>query len=147
MLTNVCKTVSPTHRPRSTAHKHSFSASDTHFCYKLSKSQGIVQEEGIGKLKKFIHLIGSRTPDLPPVAIVPSPLRYRAPRATAAVLSNILSSARQSRTDSTEVGLQSRTALYSFVVAYSLSRSYNDLQLQFGPDNGGSTFMYVLQAC
>jgi hypothetical protein len=32
--------------------------------------------EGLGKLKKFIHLIGSRTRDLPAYITVPQPLRY-----------------------------------------------------------------------
>jgi hypothetical protein len=31
-LTDVGKVVSPTHRPLSTAHKHYFSVSGTHFC-------------------------------------------------------------------------------------------------------------------
>jgi hypothetical protein len=31
-LTNDGKVVGPTHRPRSTPHKHYFSASDNHFC-------------------------------------------------------------------------------------------------------------------
>jgi hypothetical protein len=48
--------VSITHRPR-----YYLSASDTQFCYRLSKPQGLVQLEGLGKLKKLIHLIGSRT--------------------------------------------------------------------------------------
>jgi hypothetical protein len=33
--------------------------------------------EGIGKLKKFIHLIRSRTRDLPARSIIPQQLRYR----------------------------------------------------------------------
>jgi hypothetical protein len=52
------------HKPHSTPQKH-FSASGTHFYQKLSKSQGLGQLEGIGKLKKFIHLIRSQTRDLP----------------------------------------------------------------------------------
>jgi hypothetical protein len=31
-LTNVVNVVSPKHQPRSTPHKHYFSASGTHFC-------------------------------------------------------------------------------------------------------------------
>jgi hypothetical protein len=31
----------------------------------MSKSQGLVRLEGLGKLIKIIHLIGSRTRDLP----------------------------------------------------------------------------------
>jgi hypothetical protein len=42
-----------------------FSASCTDFCYKLSESQGLVRQEVLGKLKKLIHLIESRTRDLP----------------------------------------------------------------------------------
>jgi hypothetical protein len=33
----------------------------------------IVQLEGLGKLKKFIHLIGNQTDDLPACSIVPQP--------------------------------------------------------------------------
>jgi hypothetical protein len=36
-----------------------------------------VRPEGLGKLIKIIHLIGSRTRDLPACSIVPQPLRYR----------------------------------------------------------------------
>jgi hypothetical protein len=62
--------VSPTHRPRSTPQKHYFSASGTHFCYRLSKPQGLARPEGLGKLKKKkIHLIGFRTRDLPACSI------------------------------------------------------------------------------
>jgi hypothetical protein len=35
--------------------------------------------EGLGKLKKFIHLIGSRTRDLPSYSTVPQSLRYCVP--------------------------------------------------------------------
>jgi hypothetical protein len=41
-----------------------FYASGTHLCQRLSEPQGIVQLEGLSKLKKFIHLIGPRTRDL-----------------------------------------------------------------------------------
>jgi hypothetical protein len=34
------------------------SDSGTHFCYRLSKRQGLVRPDGLGKLKKFFHLIG-----------------------------------------------------------------------------------------
>jgi hypothetical protein len=44
--------------------KH-FSASNTHFCYRLSKTRGLVRLEGLDKLIKFIGLIGTRTRDLP----------------------------------------------------------------------------------
>jgi hypothetical protein len=36
----------------STPQKHFFAASGTHFRYKLSKPQGIVRLEGLGKLRK-----------------------------------------------------------------------------------------------
>jgi hypothetical protein len=36
-----------------------------------------VRLEGLGKLKKYVHLIGSRTLDLPACGTVPQPLRYR----------------------------------------------------------------------
>jgi hypothetical protein len=42
-----------------------FPVSGTHFCYRLSKPQGLVRLEGLDKLKKFNDLIGSRTRDLP----------------------------------------------------------------------------------
>jgi hypothetical protein len=48
-----------------TPQKSYFYASGTHFCYRLSKHQGLVQPEGLDKLIKIIHLIGSRTRDLP----------------------------------------------------------------------------------
>jgi hypothetical protein len=59
------KVVIPTHRPRSTPHKHYFSASGVHLCQRLSKPQGLVRLEGLDKLKKFIHLIQSQALDLP----------------------------------------------------------------------------------
>jgi hypothetical protein len=55
---------------------HYFSAYATHFCSRLSELQGLVQPDGLGKLKKFIHLIGSRTHDLPACSTVRQPLRY-----------------------------------------------------------------------
>jgi hypothetical protein len=50
-LTDGGKVVSPMHRPLSTLQKH-FSASDSHFCQRLSEPQGLVRPEGLGKLKK-----------------------------------------------------------------------------------------------
>jgi hypothetical protein len=48
-----------------------FSASGTHFCWRLSKPQGLVRLDGLGKLKeKFIYLIGSGNPR-------PQPLRLK----------------------------------------------------------------------
>jgi hypothetical protein len=40
-----------TNQPRYTLHKHYFSLSGPHFCYRLSKPQGLVGSEGLGKLK------------------------------------------------------------------------------------------------
>jgi hypothetical protein len=51
-LTDGGKVVSPTHRPSFTPHKHYFSASGTHFRSRLSKPQGLVRPEGLGKLRK-----------------------------------------------------------------------------------------------
>jgi hypothetical protein len=84
-LTDGVKVVSPKHQPRSTPQKHYFSsvnyfsASDTHFYWRLSEPQGRVRPEGLGKLKKSIDLMGSRTDSLPACSIVPQPLRYRMP--------------------------------------------------------------------
>jgi hypothetical protein len=50
-LTDSVKVVGPTHRQRSTLQKHYYSASGLHFCYRLSKPQGQVRPEGLGKLK------------------------------------------------------------------------------------------------
>jgi hypothetical protein len=69
-LTDGGKVVSLTHGPRSTQ-KHYFSAADTHFCWKLSRPQGLMWPEGSGKLKKCINFIGSRTRDLPVCHILP----------------------------------------------------------------------------
>jgi hypothetical protein len=73
-LTDGGKVVSLTHRPRSTLQKHYYSVSGTHSCYRLSEPQGLVQPEGLGKLKKN-HFIGSRTHDLPACNLV-SPSIY-----------------------------------------------------------------------
>jgi hypothetical protein len=75
-LTDGGKIVSSTHRPRSTSQKYYFSAPGTHFCYKLSKPQNLVRLEGLSKLKKCIHLIGSRTLGLLAWSTVPQALRY-----------------------------------------------------------------------
>jgi hypothetical protein len=42
-----------------TPQKHYFYASGTHFCKRLSKPQGLLRPEGLGKLIKIIHLVGS----------------------------------------------------------------------------------------
>jgi hypothetical protein len=39
----------------------------------LCKPQGLVRLEGLGKLKKFIHLIGSRARDFPARSVVSQP--------------------------------------------------------------------------
>jgi hypothetical protein len=75
-LTGGCKVVSPRLRTRSTPQKQ-FSASGTLFCYRLSKPQGLVRPQGLGKFKKFIHLIASRTLDHLAGNKEPQPLRYR----------------------------------------------------------------------
>jgi hypothetical protein len=36
-----------------------------------------VRQEGLGKLEKLIHLIGSQIRDYPACSLVPEPLRYR----------------------------------------------------------------------
>jgi hypothetical protein len=70
-LTDGGEAVSPTHRPLSIPQEHYFSASGTHFCSRVGESQGLVRPEGLCKLKKLIHLIGSQTRDLPTCSIVP----------------------------------------------------------------------------
>jgi hypothetical protein len=72
-LTYGGKVVSLTHRPHSTPQKHFLSASGTYFCQRLSKLQGLVRLDGLGKLKKFNYFIRSRTRDLPSCSIVPQP--------------------------------------------------------------------------
>jgi hypothetical protein len=51
-LTDDGKFVSPSHLPRSTPQKHYFSASGTHFCKTLKKTQDLMRPEGLDKLKK-----------------------------------------------------------------------------------------------
>jgi hypothetical protein len=60
----------------STPQKHYFSASGTHFCYRLSKPQGLVRLEGLGKVKKSNDLIGTQTGYVPAYSTVPQSLRY-----------------------------------------------------------------------
>jgi hypothetical protein len=48
-----------------------------YYRYRLSKRQVLVRLEGLSALKKYIHLISSRTLDLPACSIVPQLLRYR----------------------------------------------------------------------
>jgi hypothetical protein len=44
---------------------------------RLSKSQGLVLPEGLGKLEGFSYIVGSRTRCFRTCVIVPLPLRYR----------------------------------------------------------------------
>jgi hypothetical protein len=69
-LTDGCEVVSPTHRPRYAPQKYYFSASDTYICKRLSKRQGLVRLERLNKLKRLIHLVGSRIRELPACNIV-----------------------------------------------------------------------------
>jgi hypothetical protein len=53
-LTGGGKAVSLTHWPYFTPQKHYyFYVSGTHFCYRLSKPEGLVRPEGLGKFKKI----------------------------------------------------------------------------------------------
>jgi hypothetical protein len=70
-LTDGGKVVSLTRRPFFTPQKHYFYACGAHFCDRLSKPQGLVQPEGLDKLIKIFHIIGSRTRDLPACNIAP----------------------------------------------------------------------------
>jgi hypothetical protein len=54
-LTDGGKFDSPTHRPRSTPQKHYSSASDTHFCYRLSKPYCLVTPEGFAHSRAGIY--------------------------------------------------------------------------------------------
>jgi hypothetical protein len=64
------KVVSLTHQPYFTVQKHYyFNVSGTHFCYRLSKPQGLVRPKDLVNLK--IHLIGNGTRNLPACSIVP----------------------------------------------------------------------------
>jgi hypothetical protein len=66
-LTDGGKVVSLKHRQRSALQKHYSSASGTRFCQRLSKPQGLVLPDGLGKLKK----IWSQTRDLPTFSTAP----------------------------------------------------------------------------
>jgi hypothetical protein len=48
-------------------------SSGTHLYQELSKPQGIVQLEGLGKSRKIKYLIGLRYRDLPACSIAPQP--------------------------------------------------------------------------
>jgi hypothetical protein len=58
-LTDGGKVVSSMHWSRSVPQKHYFHASGTYFCYKQSEPQDLVHMERLGKLKKFVQVIGS----------------------------------------------------------------------------------------
>jgi hypothetical protein len=59
-ITDGGEVVSLTDRPRFTPKKYYFSASGTYFCQKLSKPQGPMRLEGLGKFKnKLYYLIGN----------------------------------------------------------------------------------------
>jgi hypothetical protein len=66
-LTEGGNIVSLTHRPLSASQKNYFSAYGTHFITR----QGPIRLGGVDKLKTFIHVIGSRTRDLPARSMVP----------------------------------------------------------------------------
>jgi hypothetical protein len=54
---------SPVHRQQFTPQKHDFAVSGIHFCYRLSKLQGLVRPEELGKLKdKLHHRISNQRP-------------------------------------------------------------------------------------
>jgi hypothetical protein len=56
LLTDNAKVVSPTHRPHFTPQKHKyFYVSGTHFCYRLSKLQGLVRPKRLGEFKNSPH--------------------------------------------------------------------------------------------
>jgi hypothetical protein len=63
-LTDGGTVVSPMHWLLSIPLKLYLYASGTHFCQRLSEPQDPVRPKGLGKLKEFIHLIGSQTRDL-----------------------------------------------------------------------------------
>jgi hypothetical protein len=68
-LTAGGKAVCSKHRPRSTPQKQYFLL--LVLISVRGEPQGLVLPEGLGKLKKFIHLIGYRTRDHPACSIVP----------------------------------------------------------------------------
>jgi hypothetical protein len=85
-LTYGGEVVSLTHLPRPTPQRHSFTfLFGTHFCQRLSKSQGLVQPNLLGKFIKLIYLIGSETRDFLTYSVVPQSLFYRVPQSCKAV--------------------------------------------------------------
>jgi hypothetical protein len=62
-LTDGGKVVSPTQQPQFTPQKHYyFNASGTHFCWRLSKPQGLVRPEGIVKFEILPHPVSNPRP-------------------------------------------------------------------------------------
>jgi hypothetical protein len=53
-LADGCKVVSPAHRSLSAPKKYYFSVSGTDLCFRLSKLQGLVRAEGLGKFKNSL---------------------------------------------------------------------------------------------
>jgi hypothetical protein len=61
LLTDGGKVVNPTQTPHFNPQKYYyFYVSGTHFCYRLSKPQGIVRPEGLGKFKNSPHEVRER---------------------------------------------------------------------------------------
>jgi hypothetical protein len=75
--TNGGKVVSLTRRPQSTHQKQILSASGTHFCYSLSKHQGVVRVVGLIKLKNLMTSSGLESGTFRLVAYCFNQLRYR----------------------------------------------------------------------
>jgi hypothetical protein len=62
-LTDCGKIVSPTHPPQFTAQKHYYLyISGTHFCHRLSKPQGLIRPEELGKFKSSPHRVPNPRP-------------------------------------------------------------------------------------
>jgi hypothetical protein len=80
-LTDGGEVGSLTRRPCSIPHELFFLFC-THLCYRLSKPRGLVRLEGLGTLKKFSDLIGSRIRYLPACRIVPQPTTLPRPLAS-----------------------------------------------------------------
>jgi hypothetical protein len=64
-LTDGGKVVSPMHPPHFTPQEHYyFSDSDTHFCQRISKPQGLVWLEELGKFKKSVQYKNTKSEDI-----------------------------------------------------------------------------------
>jgi hypothetical protein len=70
-LTDGGKVVSLRHRPRYTNQKRTFILLLALISVRGYKPRGLVRPEGLGKLKVFYDLMGSRTHDLPVCNIMP----------------------------------------------------------------------------